>query len=139
MLYADRVIDEIETYDYESLFHVSLLLLDQLKDYYNMHHEGKDTKLFLFACVMYYTNSEGYSDGVEKRLIRELFEYSDIMSNIEVYRKEIRENGWFDIVERTLSNSPSYIKDSFARLGCCVCVKDEEIGYNEREKIKKWL
>lgn len=139
MLYADRVIDEFETYDYESLFHVSLKLLEQLKEYYELHYASEDSKLFMFSCVMYFTTLSGYSDGVEQRLVREIFSFNDILSNIEEYRLKIRDNGWFEIVEKTLVNSPSYIKDSFARLGCCIYASKGIISYDERERIKKWL
>ena len=101
MLYADRVIDEFETYDYESLFHVSLKLLEQLKEHYELHYASEDSKLFMFSCVMYFTTLSGYSDGVEQRLVREIFSFNDILSNIEEYRLKIRDNGWFEIVEKT--------------------------------------
>ena len=139
MVDNDRVIDKYEMLKFETLVDFTNGFLRDLKRYFINSVGEKNIKMFIFSCAMYFVDADNFIDGMEQRLIRQIFSDNDIMGDVQNLCEQLKNNGWFNWIEEIMYRAPRNIQNMFGRLGCCICASEGYTNYEERECIKKWL
>lgn len=138
MNYWERLIDVYESWDFDSLcdeaYDLSCAVRDDIRRNCNVREP-------LYAAIMvgvYFMDADGFADGAEVSLFRNLFENQLIDLGGDRFLAEYRRYNWQPWVESYLRNCSKSALEAALRFGMVICASDGFIRDEERERILSW-
>lgn len=138
MNYWERLIDVYESWDFDSLCDEAYELSCTVRDDIRRNCNVKDP---LYAAIMvsaYFMDADGFADGAEVSLFRNLFEDQPIDLGGDRFLAEYRRYNWQPWVESYLRNCSKSVLEAALRFGMVICASDGFIRDEERERILRW-
>jgi hypothetical protein len=138
MNYWERLIDVYESWDFDSLCDEAYELSCAVRDDIRRNCNVKDP---LYAAIMvgvYFMDADGFADGAEVSLFRNLFEDQPIDLGGDRFLAEYRRYNWQPWVESYLRNCSKSALEAALRFGMVICASDGFIRDEERERILRW-
>lgn len=138
MNYWERLIDVYESWDFDSLcdeaYELSCTVRDDIRRNCNVREP-------LYAAIMvgvYFMDADGFADGAEVSLFRNLFEDQPIDLGGDRFLAEYRRYNWQPWVESYLRNCSKSALEAALRFGMVICASDGFIRDEERQRILRW-
>ena len=138
MGYWENLIDVYESWDYDSLVEEAYELSCLVRDDINRNYNVNDA---LFAALMvgaYFMDADGFVDGAEHSLFRDIFADRPIDLNGDTFRAYYKRNNWQPWVESYLRNCSRRELENALRFGMVICASDGFIEAPERRRILMW-
>ena len=138
MGYWERLIDVYESWDYDSLVEEAYDLSCAVRDDIARRFSVNDPLNAAFMVAAYFIDADGFADGAEVSIIRDLWEDQPIERGGDFLLRAYRSYDWQPWVESYLRSCRGDALEAALRFGMVICASDGFIRDEERRRILKW-
>ncbi len=138
MGYWENLIDVYESWDFDSLVDEAYELSCAIRDDIQCKYNVRDALTAALMVGAYFMDSDGFADGAEVSLFRNLFEGQPLDLGGDVILAAYKRHNWQPWVENYLRNCSKRSLEAALRFGMVVCASDGFIRDEERSRILRW-